>query len=213
MAVIGMKEMTEKLRAKNNEIKDMESVYEKKLAELQESNRKLLKHNTLLNANSDETKEIVRLVASGYGAGNILEVLTKEKGMNVSLDQIHVTMDKIDLLPDNLYRFFLQCKQDFKDKVSIDSGFFTNIIYKKFTLLENETSAQLARAKEMGDEKLILQCVQQLASLYDKMSATFAKNGLDLTQDKTVEDLMGDYDKNKNESSVIKFSKEKVRKV
>lgn len=208
-----MKEMTEKLRAKNNEIKDMESVYEKKLAELQESNRKLLKHNTLLNANSDETKEIVRLVASGYGAGNILEVLTKEKGMNVSLDQIHVTMDKIDLLPDNLYRFFLQCKQDFKDKVSIDSGFFTNIIYKKFTLLENETSAQLARAKEMGDEKLILQCVQQLASLYDKMSATFAKNGLDLTQDKTVEDLMGDYDKNKNESSVIKFSKEKVRKV
>lgn len=199
------KALSEKLQEKNQEILDIKSQYERDTARLREENRKLLKQKILLEQNSDKTKEILKLAANGYNIKNIYDILTKEKGLDLSLDEVKITVDKIDLLPDTLYKYYLECKQDFKDKVAIDSGFFTNAIYKKYMLLENTVSVQLGRAEESGDEKLITSCIQQLTTIYDKMSNTFFKNGVALEDTKTIEDLMSDYDKTK-EVKIIKFA-------
>lgn len=202
-------QLSDKLQDKNREIIEMKNLHERDIARLKEENRKLLKQKILLEQDSVSAREILKLAAHGYNIKNIHDILTREKGLDLSVDEVKLTVDKIDLLPDDLYKYYLGCKKDFKDKVSIDSGFFTNAIYKKYMLLENTVSYQLARAEEAGDEKLITSCVGQLTTIYDKMTTAFAKNGMSMQDDKSIEDLMSGYEESK-ETKIIKFSQKLV---
>lgn len=206
-------ELTKKLIEWKNKYKDLESETTKTIQKLKEENRKLMKNSILGGASSDKHKEVLRLSAFGYAPGNIHNILTTEKGMQITLEEVELIVDKIELMPRELYKFYLDCKQDFKDKVSIDSGFFKSAIYKKYMLLESTASSGLARAKEAGADDLILKYTDQLVKLYEKMSNTFFKNGVDMSMDKSVEDLMEKYETNKENAlgNIIKLDMTKLK--
>lgn len=180
-----------------NKVKECEQlklVYERRIAELNEKIRKLQKRNISLGQdNSEVTKHIIRLSATGFNIKNIYDILTKQLNIDVSVDDIKIVVDTIDNLPENLYKYYLQCKKEFKDKTIMDKNFFSSVIYKKYQLLENAISCQLQRAQEQEDDKQISNCVQQLKSIYDSMSQCYSKNGINVDNEQTLEDLMEGY--------------------
>ena len=145
--------------------------------------------------------------ASGYNIKNIFDILTTKLALDVDLDTIKLTVDTLDNLPDNMRKYYLECKKEFKDQTSIDSNFFKNTIYKKYMMLENAISYELAKAQESGDTKMVSQCTSQLMSIYEKMTNAFSKNGINMEGDKTVEDLMSSYETVKETSKIINISR------
>jgi len=209
-----MSKETEKLTKKLVDLKmayrELEAETSKEIQKLKAENMKLLKQANLRNPSKErieKQKEVLRLYASGYAPGNIYQILTSEKGIAITLEETQLIVDKVEMLPPEMYRFYLASKKDFKEKITIDGGFFKSAIYKKFTLLETVQSAGLARAREIGDDALILKYSDQLMKLYEKMSNTFFKNGVELAADRTVEELMADFgvDDTEKEKSIIRF--------
>lgn len=209
---INPKDLVAKIKEKTTEIYELKTAYEKEIAILQERIRKLEQRDRLFNTDEAITKQIIRLSASGYNIKNIYDILTTKFAIDVDLETIKMTVDTLDNLPDELRKYYLECKKEFKDQTSIDANFFKNIIYKKYIMLENTVSYELGKAQEAEDRKLLTQCVSQLITLYEKMSNTFSKNGISMEGDKTVEDLMKNYDDTKTNSTKIVSISEEVMK-
>ena len=181
-------------QAKVKECEELKLLYEKRIAELKEENRKLQKRQISLGQDKTEiTKHIIRLSATGFNIKNIYDILTQQLNIDVDVERIKIVVDTIDNLPEDLYKYYLQCKKEFKDKTIMDKNFFSSVIYKKYQLLENAISLQLQRAQEQFDEKQITSCVQQLKSIYDSMSQCYSKNGINVDNEQTLEDLMEGY--------------------
>lgn len=181
-------------QAKVKECEELKLFYEKRIAELKEENRKLQKRQISLGQDKTEiTKHIIRLSATGFNIKNIYDILTQQLNIDVDVERIKIVVDTIDNLPEDLYKYYLQCKKEFKDKTIMDKNFFSSVIYKKYQLLENAISLQLQRAQEQFDEKQITSCVQQLKSIYDSMSQCYSKNGINVDNEQTLEDLMEGY--------------------
>lgn len=181
-------------QAKVKECEELKLLYEKRIAELKEENRKLQKRQISLGQDKTEiTKHIIRLSATGFNIKNIYDILTQQLNIDVDVERIKIVVDTIDNLPEDLYKYYLQCKKEFKDKTIMDKNFFSSVIYKKYQLLENAISLQLQRAQEQCDEKQITSCVQQLKSIYDSMSQCYSKNGINVDNEQTLEDLMEGY--------------------
>lgn len=202
--------LSEKLKEKNQQIVQLQKEldrkvkeYEYTIADLREQLRKEQKKNLYFDKSSDVTKQVVKLAACGYNIKNIYDILTKERGIDIDLTRVKMIVDTVEDLPDELYQYYLKCKKEFKDNSSIDSGFFTSVIYKKYLLLENTLSAELAKSENEGDKEAVLDCVRQLVSIYDKMTNAFFKNGIKLDADKTVEEIMENYNENKEKSTKI----------
>ena len=202
--------LSEKLKEKNQQIVQLQKEldrkvkeYEYTIADLREQLRKEQKKNLYFDKSSDVTKQVVKLAACGYNIKNIYDILTKERGIDIDLTRVKMIVDTVEDLPDELYQYYLKCKKEFKDNSSIDSGFFTSVIYKKYLLLENTLSAELAKSENKGDKEAVLDCVRQLVSIYDKMTNAFFKNGITLDADKTVEEIMENYNENKEKSTKI----------
>lgn len=202
--------LSEKLKEKNQQIVQLQKEldrkvkeYEYTIADLREQLRKEQKKNLYFDKSSDVTKQVVKLAACGYNIKNIYDILTKERGIDIDLTRVKMIVDTVEDLPDELYQYYLKCKKEFKDNSSIDSGFFTSVIYKKYLLLENTLSAELAKSENEGDKEAVLDCVRQLVSIYDKMTNAFFKNGITLDADKTVEEIMENYNENKEKSTKI----------
>ena len=180
-----------------NKVKECENLklnYEKKIAELNEELRKLQKKNISLGVNNDEkVKHIIRLSATGFNIKNIYDIMTEQLAIDIDVDEIKIVVDTIDNLPEGLYRYYLQCKKEFKDKTIMDKNFFSSVIYKKYQLLENAVSVQLQRAQDNYDDKQITACVNQLKLIYDSMSQCYSKNGINVDNEQTLEDLMEGY--------------------
>ena len=202
--------LSEKLKEKNQQIVQLQKEldrkvkeYEYTIADLREQLRKEQKKNLYFDKSSDVTKQVVKLAACGYNIKNIYDILTKERGIDIDLTRVKMIVDTVEDLPDELYQYYLKCKKEFKDNSSIDSGFFTSVIYKKYLLLENTLSAELAKSENEGGKEAVLDCVRQLVSIYDKMTNAFFKNGITLDADKTVEEIMENYNENKEKSTKI----------
>lgn len=192
--VISSSEIMLQYQNKVKECEEIKAFYEKRIAELREELRKVQKRQISLGQdNSEITKHIIRLSATGFNIKNIYDILTKQLNIDVDVERIKLVVDTIDNLPENLYKYYLQCKKEFKDKTIMDKNFFSSVIYKKYQLLENAISLQLQRAQENEDEKQITNCVQQLKSIYDSMSQCYSKNGINVDNEQTLEDLMEGY--------------------
>lgn len=192
--VISSSEIMLQYQNKVKECEEIKAFYEKRIAELREELRKVQKRQISLGQdNSEITKHIIRLSATGFNIKNIYDILTKQLNIDVEIERIKLVVDTIDNLPENLYKYYLQCKKEFKDKTIMDKNFFSSVIYKKYQLLENAISLQLQRAQENEDEKQISNCVQQLKSIYDSMSQCYSKNGINVDNEQTLEDLMEGY--------------------
>lgn len=204
------KDLLRMLQEKNKEISELKTLHEKEIAELQERIRRLEQRDRLFNTDEIITKQIIRLSASGYNIKNIFDILTTKLALDVDLDTIKITVDTLDNLPDSMRKYYLECKKEFKDQTSIDSNFFKNTIYKKYMMLENAISYELAKAQEANDTKMVSQCTSQLMSIYEKMTNAFSKNGINMEGDKTVEDLMSSYETVKETSKVINISRKVI---
>lgn len=179
---------------KVKECENLKSYYEKEIAQLNEKLRKIQKRNVSLGLDDSEiTKHIIRLSATGFNIKNIYDIMTTQLAIDVSIEKVKIVVDTIDNLPENLYKYYLQCKKEFKDKTIMDKNFFSSVIYKKYQLLENAVSTQLQRAQENQDEKQITSCIQQLKSIYDSMSQCYSKNGINVDNEQTLENLMEGY--------------------
>lgn len=204
------KQLTEQLKKYKEELKEWESKYTKDVAMLREKLIKAQKKNILLGGSTDKVREILRFHAFGYASGNIFSILTREKGLDITLQEVESAVDNIEFLPKEDYLFYLECKQEFAEKVNVDSGFFTSSIYKKYMMLETVYSSGLAKAREVEDDQLILKYAGELTKLYNNMSTAFAKNGVDLSGQKSTKELMDDYDEKKKQmekkGNIIKFN-------
>lgn len=179
-----------KLNEKIKEMDVMKKTYEKEISYLKEENRKLKSQNIALDNKSSISKHILRLYASGNNVKNVYDIMTKKLNMDIQMDTIKMTIDNIDNLPEDLYKYFLECKKEFKDKVSIDKNFFTSMIYKKYEQLENSASMGLWLAEQEDDPKQIERWISILRGIYDSMANAYGKNGITSDQNKTIEDLM-----------------------
>lgn len=165
--------MADGLSAKEYEIllEKLKNDYEQKITELTKKLATELRYKVINTPASDlKMKEIIRLFAFGYSTGMIFKMLTEEKGMNITIQEIDIAVSKIDLLNKDLHKYYLECKEEFKIKAQVDSGFYNTTIYKKYALLENETSISLVKAKEEGNETLKLKCIEQLNKIYEKLA-------------------------------------------
>ena len=141
------KDLMRMLQEKTKELSELKISHEKEVAELNERIRRLEQRDKLFNTDEVITKQIIRLSASGYNIKNIFDILTTKLALDVDLDTIKLTVDTLDNLPDNMRKYYLECKKEFKDQTSIDSNFFKNTIYKKYMMLENAISYELAKAQ------------------------------------------------------------------
>ncbi|MGL6131095.1 MAG: hypothetical protein ACRCZ9_05745 [Fusobacteriaceae bacterium] len=208
MAEIRMKDITSKLAEKNKEITDMKTHYEFELQRIKKENLKLMK-SQIRTSNAEKYKLALRLYANGFGVGLIHRTMVYEEGEEITLDEIRSLIDRIDMLDDELRKYFYVCKKEFTDNVNINKGFFASTIYKKYQLLENVVSEQLIKSQEIGDDELTLKCVNELKNIYKEMSAVFFKNGFETESDGTMEELESDYNDNKA-ATIISFKDMKI---
>lgn len=200
---IKIKDITSKLAEKNKEISDMKSYYELELQKIKRENMKLLKAQILIS-NAEKYKIALRLYANGFGVGLIHRTMIYDEGEEITLDEIRSLIDRIDMLDDELRRYYYECKKEFADNVNINKGFFASTIYKKYQLLENVVSEQLIKSQEIGDDELTLKCVNELKNIYKEMSAVFFKNGFDTEVTDEISELEDDYNTSKA-ATIISF--------
>lgn len=193
-------------------IEELNKEHENELRALKEELAKVERKNILLGDKADRTREVLKLSAFGFAAGNIHSILNKEKGIDISLQDVIRIVDNIDNMPPDEYKFYNDCKKDFTDKVTIDPSFFTTTVYKKYMLLESTLSEQLARAKELDDVANIHKFTESLMKLYGEMAKVFAKNGIDIKRESELDKINNDIISTPKEktSNSIKFGKLKV---
>lgn len=199
------KDMAQLLIEKNKEINELKKKYDEDIKSLTIEMNKLKKSKIILSTD-DRSKEVLKLFAYGYGVGLIHKIMTSEMGLEITIDEIVMLTSKVEVLNSELFKYYLECKKDFKEMSTIDSGFMKSILYKKFSLLENEMTESLVKAKMLDDESLQLKIREQLSQLYDRMAKSFAKNMEDLSNDNSVEELMEDYnnkDLSSNENIIV----------
>jgi hypothetical protein len=203
-------DLTKKLQEKNKEIARLTKEFSEKIETLHRENIKLQKRSVVLS-DSERYKKALRLYANGFGAGNIYRMLTTEFGIDITVEEVRMLVDKVDYLSDELQDYYNKCKKEFGDKIKIDKGIFANTMYKKFQLLENVVSEQLQKALEIEDEKTVLICTAELKNIYKEMSAVFFKNGFESSIDSSMADNIDAYNKTReNASNVVKFKKVEV---
>ena len=194
------------------ELDDVKTIHNSELKELRDKLAQLERKNILLGDKADRTKEVLKLSAFGFAAGNIHTILNNEKGIDITLQEVIRIVDNIDNMPPEEYLFYSQCRKEFTDKVTIDPSFFSTTVYKKYMLLETTLSEQLTKAKELDDSKMIHTYTESLMKLYGEMAKVFAKNGIDVKRESALDDLNNDIVKKDEEpaqqsSKTISFGK------
>jgi hypothetical protein len=199
------------------EAEEQKKEFESKIEALMEQMSTLQKKNILLGDKADRTKEVLRLRAFGFPPATIHGVLTEEKGIDITLQDVIRIVNNIENMPDDLYKYYVECKKDFTDKVTIDPSFFSTTIYKKFSLLETVLSEQLAKARELDDSAQVLKYVDSMMKLYAEMSKVFAKNGIEAKKDNELDSIIDGIAKTTGETGIpssksIQFGKIAVAK-
>ncbi len=195
-------ELTEK-KKKDSDLSKLVINYKKQLdetikqkeqekVEIQKELDQLKKKNILLGDNVDRTREVLKLSAFGYATSYIYNTLVREKNIDITVKDIERIVTNIEIMPPDLYEFYMVCKREFAEKVSIDNSFFTSTIYKKFMLLETIYDQELARARELEDQANILKFGAELTKIYSEMGKMFAKNGVEAKKQDDVKELASD---------------------
>ena len=195
---------------------------DRQIAILEDENKKLTTELTKLKTiksnsnNINKEKEIIQLYAYSLSNGFIFKVLNEEQGMDVTLSEIEELISKIDRLPPDLMEYYAKCKQAFYEKSEIDKNFLTSATIKKYSLIENELSVSLMKAKESNDEQLKIKVIDQLVKIYDKQSNLFMK-GSGYIDKKQLNDILESYDNKKEEiissGNIIQFKKSELKSV
>lgn len=151
--------------------------------------------NSYIVSATEKHKQIIKLFAFGFSIGATYKICTEEMGLDVTIDEVESITNSIDFAHEELQRYYVEMKELFQAKNSLDKGFFSSSLYKKLQLLENEISLSMVKAKEVGDEGLKLKCTENLLKIYERMATMFSKNGLDIFSKQLSVKLLDDYDK------------------
>jgi hypothetical protein len=131
---------------------------------------------------SSDNKEVVKLYANGYSSGFIYKTLNEKMNISISLIDIEKIIlslegDKIEV-DIALIDYYNQCKKTFEENNKLSKTFFSQMIFKKIKLLEEEYSYLLIKAKENNDYKEERMVLDSLLKVEEKLASIFSKNVL-----------------------------------
>lgn len=155
---------------------------DKEIARLKSNESNLLKIKAIKS--NDNTSQVVRLYARGYSSGFIFNILNKELGISMPLEEIDdiirdIEGDKIRT-DSSLVKIYIEEKELVEKEEQVSKGLFAQTLYKKLRLLENAYSKCWQLAEEAGDYKESRMALDSLTKLAKEEAQIFSKNILNI---------------------------------
>ena len=207
--------ITENLSAEKERVKELNGRI-KELEQIVEDGKKVGNGISPIRT-SEKEKKVAELYASGLPSGFIYKVLMEQLHINVSLNDIEKIVSNLEgdgrSVSIELLDHYLKSKKIFTEKNTVEKGFFTSSLYKKFKLLEEEYSILLMEAKDEGNAEEKRKILDQMARLYQIEATTFSKNTLSIFGKQSAESVTKDYDEQVDalfggsESKIVSFKR------
>lgn len=155
---------------------------DEKIAQLEKNQNNVMQFQIIRN--NENTRQVVRLYAKGYSSGFIFNILNKELGISMSLEDIDsiirdIEGDKVKV-DKELIEIYIEEKDLVEKEEQVSKGLFAQTLYKKLRLLENSYSKCWQLAEEAGDYKEARMALDSLTKLAKEEAQIFSKNILNI---------------------------------